>query len=370
VQALVFGPGLPTAGARGTLVVGDAAFEVRVDAVNSVAGADGAGFVSRSIPAAEAELREVGFGRPGLELAWIEGGERWAAHVLDPEAAARILASPAFARGPQALALQTSRRRRAAGRTLGWSVVAGFVLFPLLLLAAVVLQADRLAAWATHRVPVETETRLGRAAFEDLRTQLDLQTSGPAYEAVQALGQRLTQGSKYRYEFHVARDAAVNAFALPGGIVVVHTGLIAATKRPEELAGVLAHEVQHVELRHSLEGVAKELGLRAAWLLVTGDVGGTLASEAALQLTGLRFSREAEEEADAAGFALLVERGIDPSGMQAFFATLEATSGGEPPAFLSTHPASAERARALEAKLATLDGRQFEPLPQAGWPPE
>jgi Zn-dependent protease with chaperone function len=358
VEVLAFGPGLNASGRRGTLAVDASSVQLHTDGVASGA------------PLAQVELREVGFGRPGVELAWTDGEHRWAAHVLDPDAAARLLAAAPLAALPQARQLHARRTRLTAGRALGASVVAAIVLLPVLLLALVFWQSERLAGWAIGHVSVDTEVRLGRTAFEDLRAELDLQKEGPAFDAVQSLGGRLATGSKYRYEFHVARDAAVNAFALPGGIVVVNTGLIAATKRPEELAGVLAHEIQHVEQRHSLENAAKALGLRAAWALATGDVGGTLAGEAALQLTTLRFSREAEEEADAGGFALLVQRGIDPSGMQSFFETLHAKAEAAPPELLSTHPASDSRSEALAAKIAALGGRRFEPLPYTRWPPE
>lgn len=370
VEALLFGPGLPPSGSPGMLVVDGTT--VRLHAVRAAAGATD---VTAATPIAShadvgaVQLREVGFGRPGLEFAWESTEGRWAAHVLDPESAERVLASPTISPTAQASAMRAARRGTSVRRSFGWTAVALFVLFPVLLVGLFLLQSDRIADWAIRRVPIETEVRLGRAAFDELRTTLDLQTSGPAYDAVQAIGRRLTKGSKYRYEFHVARNDEVNAFALPGGIVVVHTGLIATTRRPEELAGVLAHEVQHVELRHSLRGVAKSVGLRALWAIVTGDVGGTLAGEAALQLTALRFSRGAEEQADADGFALLVDRGIDPSGMQAFFSTLEKTGAAAPPALLSTHPASEERSRRLATKLAALGPRRFEPLSFGAWPP-
>jgi Zn-dependent protease with chaperone function len=359
-DALVFGPGLPTAGRPGTVEIVDTTVHVRID------GAAHDALVSVS----QLELREVGFGTPGIELAWSVGDDRWAAHVLDRAAAARLLALPAIASSPQAARLASSRRTRTVGRGLGWATIALIVAFPVLVLVGFLMQADRIAEWAVGRVSIETEARLGRAAFDDMRLTLQLQDSGPAYDAVRSIGTRLTSSSTYRYAFHVARDEAVNAFALPGGIVVVNTGLIAATKRPEELAGVLAHEVQHVEHRHSLAGMAKNLGIRAVWALVTGDVGGTLAGEAALQMATLRFSRAAEEQADADGFALLVDRGIDPSGMSAFFATLEAKGGAEPPALLSTHPASDGRARALAEEAKALRGRAFEPLSYGRWPPD
>ncbi|HEY8537981.1 MAG TPA: M48 family metallopeptidase, partial [Steroidobacteraceae bacterium] len=191
-----------------------------------------------------------------------------------------------------------------------------------------------------------------------------------AYEAVKTLGERLIAHSKYRYRFHVAKNDTINAFAVPGGIIVVHTGLISATRRPEELAGVLAHEVQHVELRHSLQAMIKDLGLRGLWSLVTGDLGGSLVGRAALELTSLSFSRAAETQADDKGFDTLLEAGIDPRGMADFFAIMrERERGVAPPPFMSTHPASDAREAVLRARLAEIEDREFEPLELGPWPP-
>jgi predicted Zn-dependent protease len=180
---------------------------------------------------------------------------------------------------------------------------------------------------------------------------------------------RLTPDSRFQYDVHIAQDDTPNAFALPGGIIVVHTGLIAATKSAEELAGVLAHEVQHVERRHSLRRIIKDMGLRGLWAFVTGDLGSSVAGQAALELTSLSFSRDDEREADERGFDALVRAGIDPAGMPAFFQTLGQIAGGPVPAFLSTHPPSEDRDQALRARLATLGQQTFQPLPPLPWPP-
>ena len=178
----MFGAGLPAGGARGTLALSASGVEVR------------AGDLARSAPTSALALREVGFGRPGVEIAWTEGEAQWVAHVLDPDAAQRVLSTPPLAGSPQARALAGARRTRSARRTFGWAALALFVLLPVLLLVTFFLQADRIAAWAVRRIPVETELRLGRAAFADLRRDLELQDSGAAYDAVQTLGARLAQG--------------------------------------------------------------------------------------------------------------------------------------------------------------------------------
>jgi Zn-dependent protease with chaperone function len=357
-SALIFGPNLPPGGARGTLTLSSLGAEVSV------------GERAQRATLNELTLREVGFGKPGIELSWTDNGETWAAHVLDHEAAQRLLASPALANSTQTQAFKNKRRRNNTGRRIGWSVLALFVLLPVILLIAVLLNANAIAGWIVDRIPVEQEMELGRQAFADMRETLKLRESGADLDAVKAIGARLSKGSQYQYEFYVADDKSLNAFALPGGVIVIHTGLINATKRPEELAGVIAHEIQHVELRHSIRGMAKDLGLRGVWAAATGDIGGTLIGEAALQLTSLKFSRDDESEADDKGFDSLIAANIDPSGMPAFFKIMSEQAADAPAAFISTHPLSEDREQTLEKRVARLDNRTFTALDFGVWPPQ
>ena len=154
------------------------------------------------------------------------------------------------------------------------------------------------------------------------------------------IGKRLTQGSAYPYEFYVTEDKSVNAYAMPGGFIVVHSGLLALAGSADEVAGVLAHEVAHIERRHSLRGMAKSAGLYAVVALFFGDFGRL--SGAAADLLNLKFSRDNERDADSAGLTLLVKAGLEPAPMAAFFRKMAAESVAVP-AFLSTHPASEER---------------------------
>jgi predicted Zn-dependent protease len=245
-----------------------------------------------------------------------------------------------------------------------------FVLLPVILLVALLLNANAIAGWIVDRIPVEQEMEWGRQAFAGMRGTLKLRESGADVGAVKAIGARLSAGSQYRYEFYVADDKTLNAFALPGGVIVIHTGLIHATKRPEELAGVIAHEIQHVERRHSIRGMVKDLGLRGMWAAATGDLGGTLIGEAALQLTSLKFSRDDESEADDKGFDSLIAANIDPTGMPAFFKIMSEQAGDAPAAFISTHPLSEERQKTLQQRVESLDGRAFASLDLRPWPPK
>jgi Zn-dependent protease with chaperone function len=356
-SALIFGPNLPPGGAPGVVAVSSLGIEATIGERTQRAALN------------EITLREIGFGKPGIELAWTDSGEAWAAHVLDPAASQRLLASPILANTAQAQALTSKRRRHSAGRTVGWSVLGLIVLLPVILLLALLLNANAIAGWIVDKIPVEQEMEWGRQAFAGMRGNLKLRETGADVEAVRNIGARLSKGSQYNYEFYVAEDKTLNAFALPGGVIVIHTGLIDATTRPEELAGVIAHEIQHVELRHSIRGMVKDLGLRGLWAAATGDLGGTVIGEAALQLTSLKFSRDDESEADHRGLDALIAAEIDPAGMPAFFKIMSEQAGDAPAAFISTHPLSEDRERELQARVTALSGKSFAPLDFGGWPP-
>jgi beta-barrel assembly-enhancing protease len=354
VPALVFGPGLPSTGARGM---------VRVSAVDVEAEASD---VWVRTPLADVNLRSVGFDGRGLEFSWNSGGEVWAVHVLDGDAVRGLLSTPALASTPKMVALLDSTRGTAA-RSLGWGLLAGLMFLPVVLLVVFVASSSRIAGWIADRIPIDQEVAIGRQAFEGMRPQLSLVGTGAAYQTVNAIGARLTKGCRFTYEFHVAEDTALNAFALPGGVIVVNTGLIEATRRPEELAGVLAHEVQHVERRHSIRGIVKNLGLRGLFAFAAGDLAGSLLGEAAVGMTSLKFSRDDESEADHAGFDALIAAGIDPSGMPSFFETMSKQAKDAAVAFASTHPSSAEREAALRERLRHAT-KTFTPLSVGAWP--
>lgn len=356
VPALIFGPALPPGGTHGNVIIHGNQVEIR--------------FAEQSVTTdfASLTLRAVGFGKPGVELAWRDHGDVWAVHVLNPDDAATLLQHSSLQHTAQAkLLLRTSQRVR-VGRVFGWTAIGLFFLSPLLILGLLLLFADPIASWISNRIPIKQEVQMGEQAFASMKSELHLQDNGTQYEAVKAIVNRLTIHSKYRYQVHISDDPILNAFAMPGGIVVVNSGLIAATKRPEELAGVLAHEVQHVELRHSLNGVIKNLGLQAVWALATGDLGSTVAGQMALQLTSLKFSRDAESQADDKGFDALFAANIDPAGMPDFFATMNKQAGDAPAAFLSTHPLSKDREQILRNRLKQVT-QSFPPLELGAWPP-
>lgn len=352
IRGRVFGPGFDAAG--------EPARARWVGARLSVAAGE------RVVDAAAVEVRATGFNATHLEVAWQEGGERFA--LLIDEAASRAAfqagAPAAVARGAAAGARHGRRVERRF--RLGWGVIGLIAALPLLALVWAAVNADAAAGWVVDRIPVAQEARLGDLVLAQTRAQMTLRDSGPAVDAVKAIGEKLTAGTAHRYRWFVAEAKDLNAFAAPGGVVVVFSGLIQAAETPEEVAGVLAHEVAHAELRHGVRAMVKNLGLQAALAIVVGDAGGVL-GDAAAKLTELKFSRDAEREADADGLRRLRAAGIDPAGMVRFFEKLDAQAKLAPPAFLSTHPDSGDRAAALAAMLKASPPRAATPL-AIDWP--
>ena len=238
-------------------------------------------------------------------------------------------------------------------------------------------QKSRLARMAAGHVPVSVEEQFGDAVFKSMQSGLKV-TTDPRWTAqMEAVATRLipaATNSGYNFRFHVAESDELNAFAIPGGHMVVYTGLLKAVKRPEELAGVLAHEMAHVTQRHSLRNMIEALGLSLIVQTIFGDASGlvALASEGSKTLLRQKFSRDTEREADDAGWELLISAKIDPRGMIDFFRTMQAelaknastAATDSALSFLSTHPATAERIERLEAKWKALPTKTtFTELP-------
>lgn len=308
-------------------------------------------------------LDAAGFNQDQTRISWQDGAGSYAFFLDTAHREAFISGAPA-ALTAQFGTAERQRRRTERHFRLGWTVLGLTLALPILLVMIFYLKADALADWVAERIPAEFEAQIGDLTLAQARTQSKLQDSGATVEIIRQIGEKLTPGSRHRYRWFVASDPSVNAYAAPGGVVVVNTGLIRAAASAEELAGVLAHEVSHVELRHSLKGAIKNLGLRTLLSLALGDFSGTLAGEAAANLTEMKFSRDAEAQADQAGLQRLVQAGIDPQGMPRFFAKLAASEGAAAklPALLSTHPQSTERSTRLAAEIAALPKRVYEPL--------
>jgi len=336
-EGLVFGPGLPPQGER-------AAVEVRAGTV-TVAFANGR---REDVPVSWLRARAGGWRGDALQLEWGDATTPFALSVSDPIVVRAIQAQLGSRNaGVRVVSSHPPRAAMIAVLVIGIAIAGGVTLLA--------VQSRHLVDLAVRRIPVEWEVRLGEQSLPAVLAGTKEVSDGDAARTVQDLGDRLAAQveSPYTFTWHVAQSSQVNALALPGGQVVVFTGLIAMAETPEELAGVMAHEIQHVVQRHSLRAMVRGLGFRALLGLVLGGAGDAGSQVAGLveHLGGLRFSREQEELADRDGLALLQQAGIDGKGMASFFERLAKTTG-ELPALLSTHPASEERARRIRAQLA------------------
>jgi predicted Zn-dependent protease len=161
----------------------------------------------------------------------------------------------------------------------------------------------------------------------------------------------LRNRAPYTFKLLVADDDTLNAFAAPGGTIVILRGLLKRTSRPEELAGVISHEIQHIVQRHSTRAILHHASAGVLVGALTGDVSGVAAFglDAARNLGLLRYSRGNEDEADEAGMRMILAAGLDPAGMIAFYDLLAREAPTLPRAlqYLSTHPASADRVARL-----------------------
>jgi Zn-dependent protease with chaperone function len=320
----------------------------------------------REFASATPAVAAGGFNAARVRLSWTTAAGDY---VFMPDSArdAAALADTAPPMLKASFAAVAGRRQRVERNFRRGIVAVAFVLLlPFAGLGLFLFKAEAVAGWVVAQIPHASEASLGDLVLAQTRVQMKLMKSGPAVEALRNIGERLTPGSAHRYRWYIAERGEINAFAAPGGVVVVFAGLIRAAETPEELAGVIAHEVAHAELRHGLQGMVKSLGLRALLAIVTGDVSGGALANAASGLADMRFSRDAEREADAEGLKRLRAAQIDPQGMLAFFARQAKLENASPPAILSTHPATDERMANLRRGIEA-NGGTAKPLP-IDWP--
>lgn len=214
--------------------------------------------------------------------------------------------------------------------------------------------------WAAERavplLPTSVDTRVGDAMFNGMGTTLTIDTARSA--ALQRFGDRLKLAPTFNLHYHVVDDAQVNAFAMPGGHIVVYTGLLDRMTEPAELAALLAHEGTHVEKRHSTRSLARQLSGNMFLAVVLGDASGLVGAAAAQadQLRGLGYSRDLETEADTIGIRLLHNNGVDPNGMLQLLELLQAEAQDMPEAaeFLSSHPLTKERIATAQQVIASV----------------
>jgi predicted Zn-dependent protease len=216
----------------------------------------------------------------------------------------------------------------------------------------------------------DQEVQIGKQAAAEADASLPLLPArGPISDYVSTLGFKLAKQlppNNYDWSFKVINQKDINAFALPGGPVRINLGTIQAADNEAQLAGVMAHEISHVYMRHATRNASKEsiAQLPAAILgsIVGNGVGGQLARlglQFGLGSVFMKYSRDAESEADRVGAKIMYEAGYDPIAMADFFTKLEKEGGSGGPQFLSDHPNPGNRAAAVKMAIAELPPRPF-----------
>ena len=237
------------------------------------------------------------------------------------------------------------------------------------------------AVLATPRLPDPGETGVSKQEQEKLGLQAEaevykqmpiLPDSSPETKYVARLGKKLAaaipKADSWPYQFHVVAQKEINAFALPGGPIFVNVGTITAAADESQLAGVMAHEMAHIYMQHSIKQMKSSqtrqtiAGLLGAILGHVGGVAGTLGQlgvGVGSGMLSLRYSRGDEAQADEVGAIIMYKAGYDPVAMAQFFRTLEQKGGSGGPSFLSDHPDPGDRVAAVRQEIRDWPSRRY-----------
>ena len=221
-----------------------------------------------------------------------------------------------------------------------------------------------------NKYSVQDDVKAGREASQEVRQQLPILRDDGVDSYVERVGQRLAQAipdefqhSQFRYTFDVVNVSDLNAFALPGGPMYINRGMLQAAKNEGEVAGVLAHEISHVALRHGTAQAGKATPYQVGSILgqiagaVIGGVAGqaiSLGSQFGFSTAFLKYGREYERQADLLGAQIMARAGYDPRDMANMFQTIQAKGGGGGPEWLSSHPNPGNRYDAISKEAAQL----------------
>jgi hypothetical protein len=227
----------------------------------------------------------------------------------------------------------------------------------------------------SNRYSLSDDVKLGRDAAAEVVKELPMLNDQGLEEYVETIGRTLTaaipsefQHREFRYTFDVVNQKEINAFALPGGPMFLNRGMIEAAKSEGEVAGVMAHEISHVALRHGTAQATKGQKFQIGSILgqiagaIVGGTAGSIISQGSQFGLGayfLKYGREYESQADILGAQMLARAGYDPREMANMFKTIESEGGSRGPEWLSSHPNPGNRYAAInrEAQSLPVQGR-------------
>jgi Zn-dependent protease with chaperone function len=255
---------------------------------------------------------------------------------------------------------------------------APFALF-LAMSGAGILLAQKLKelkpASSVKDIPIEKDIEIGRQAAQEVPKQMPVIENATIQPVIDRMIRNLTadgRAGEYPYSIKLVYENSINAFAFPGGAMFIHTGLIQQADNEEQVAGVLAHEVSHVALRHGMANMARAqkaqmaagIGGALAGIFLGGGALGSLAQAGigiGTQSVMMKYSRGAENEADLFGARLMNAAGYNPIEMARFFEKLEAQSGpgSAMEEFFASHPNPGNRVKSVEQEIQLLPRNEY-----------
>src|SRR5678816_4064162 len=261
---------------------------------------------------------------------------------------------------------------------IAWITLVAITAMPLSALAQTQIK------YHSNKYSVQDDIKLGRQAAQEAESQFPILRDEEVRGYVENVGRRLVSGipaqfqhPEFQYYFKVVNARDINAFALPGGPMYVNRGMIEAARSEGEMAGVMAHEISHVALRHGTAQASK--GQKYSILGGIAGIAGTILggpgvgqlAQAPFAVYLLKFSREYETEADILGAQIMAQAGYDPRDLANMFRTIEQQGGGGGGGFLSDHPSPSDRyarinreAQALQVNAGARDSREFSSIQQ------
>ncbi len=256
---------------------------------------------------------------------------------------------------------------------IAWLALVAITVMPFSALAQTQIK------YHSNKYSIQDDVKLGRQAAQEAEQQFPLLRDQEVQSYVEEVGRRLVsaipsqfQHPEFQYYFKVVNARDINAFALPGGPMYVNRGMIEAARTEGEMAGVMAHEISHVALRHGTAQASKgqKYGLLAGIAGIAGTIlggpGVGQLAQAPFAVYLLKFSREYETEADILGAQIMARAGYDPRDLANMFRTIQEQGGGSSGGFLSSHPNPSDRyerisreAQMLRVNAGTRDSREF-----------
>ena len=265
--------------------------------------------------------------------------------------------------------LQERRQKLKSQNRRGHGMVLGVLVGAVVLIVGAYYGIQAAGVAAVKAVPVSVDEQIGQYSYESMDPGGAELHDEVVVAAIHEMVDRLAPHAALpdlKFEVHIIQASQINAFCLPGGVIVVYTGLIEAAEQPEQVAGVLAHEMAHATQRHGLQRISQSLGIAAAANLLIGDVEGILVLGSELfRLASINsYSRGQEGDADAEGVRMMHAAALDPLSMAQFFEIMKEQAGNLPAqlTWISTHPDHDARIISIREQMGILPPQDYQTL--------